>query len=122
MQRGLRFHVDLRRRLVENDDGRVLENGAGDRQPLRLPRAQGHALVADHRVQAVGTGLHEVQQLGAPERPEELIVRRFFPGDPQVLPNGPEEQERVLGNESYQPANLLQRQVLFPDAAEQDFA
>ena len=46
--------VERARRLVEQQDRRILEDRPGDRHALALPARQAHAAVADDRVVAVG--------------------------------------------------------------------
>ena len=55
---GFGFHVDLGGGFVEDDDGGVLEQGAGDGEALGLARAERHALVAHQGFEALrgGTG------------------------------------------------------------------
>ena len=45
--------VEGARRLVEQKDGRVLQNGAREREALALAAGKPQASVADHRVVAV---------------------------------------------------------------------
>ena len=47
------FRVRKCRGLVEHDDGRVLQNGAGKRDALLLSARKVYALCADHRIEAV---------------------------------------------------------------------
>ncbi len=56
--------VDAARRLVEHQDGRILEDGAGDGQPLPLPAGQAQAAFADQGVVAPGQGGDEVVGVG----------------------------------------------------------
>jgi hypothetical protein len=51
-----RFGVERRSRLVENQDRRILEHGAGDGQALALSARQHHAVFTDQRVVACPAG------------------------------------------------------------------
>ena len=57
LQRGLHlplgFGVERRGRLVEDQDRRVLEQRARDRQALALAAGQAHAVLADQGVEAL---------------------------------------------------------------------
>ena len=54
MQLTLGLDVEVRRRLVEDQDRGVLDDRPGDRQALTLAAAQQHAVLADPRLVAVG--------------------------------------------------------------------
>ena len=49
----LRFGVERRGRLVEDQDRRVADDGAGDADALPLAARQRHAALADHGVVAL---------------------------------------------------------------------
>ena len=52
--------VHARRGLVQDQDARVGQHGAGDGEELALPLAQAAAALAQHRVVAVGQPLDEL--------------------------------------------------------------
>ena len=54
LHRALALGVERRGRLVEQQDGRVLEDGARDGQALALPAGELGAVLADLRVQPLG--------------------------------------------------------------------
>ena len=62
----LGFIVERRGRLVEHQDRRVADDGAGDRQALALAARQRHAVFADRRLVAVRLLADEVVGLGDP--------------------------------------------------------
>ena len=64
LHRGLGLGVEVRGRLVEDDDVGRLEQQPGDGQPLLLAAGQPVAAVADDRVEAVGQRRDEVPDLG----------------------------------------------------------
>ena len=47
------FGIDRGQRLVEDQDRRIAQQGAGDRQPLALTAGQHDAALADHRLVAL---------------------------------------------------------------------
>ena len=62
------FGVERRRGLVEDEDGRVLEQGAGDGEPLAFSAGEAKAFFADHRVVTLG------------EIEDEVVGERCFGG------------------------------------------
>ena len=68
LDRGLRLAVEVRGRLVEDDDARPLEQHPGDRQPLLLAARHPVAAVADHGVEAFGERRHEPRSGRPPSR------------------------------------------------------
>ena len=67
--------VEVGRRLVEQQQRRVAQERAGQRDPLSLTGGQPGAAVAEHRVQAVGQAAHRVCQAGRRDRRPDLIGR-----------------------------------------------
>ena len=70
----LRHGVDARRRLVEDEDGRVLEQRAGDGDALLLAAGEAVAALADDGVVAVGQARDEVVDVGGARRRFDLLV------------------------------------------------
>ena len=64
----LGFGVERRGRLVEQQDRRVLQHGAGDGEPLALAARELDAVLADHGVVALGQRADEIVGGGAPWR------------------------------------------------------
>ena len=62
----LGFGVECRGRLVENQDGRVLQQRARDGNSLPLPAGQQHAAIADDRVEACRQLAHELDAHARP--------------------------------------------------------
>ena len=56
--------VEMRGRLVEDQDRRILEEGARDRDALALAAAEAGAALADRRVEAIRQGGDELAQRG----------------------------------------------------------
>src|SRR5271155_2333260 len=61
----LRFGVERARRLVEQQDRRVSQDGSGDRKALTLPAREAHALLAEKRGE---TAWQVVEELGRVRR------------------------------------------------------
>ena len=120
VQQRFGLHVDLRGRLVQHHDRRILQQGPGDGESLRLPAAQRHALVADHGVQTAGVDFDEVEQLGRLQRRQQLVVGGVLLRHAQVVGNRAVEQERVLRHQRNLLADPFHRQLLLRHTVEQD--
>ena len=72
----LRLGVERRRRLVEHENRRVLEQRARNRQPLPLAAGEPLSPLADHRVVAVGQRRHEVVRVRRTRRGLDRLRRR----------------------------------------------
>jgi hypothetical protein len=83
-------------RLVQDQDRRVLENGAGDRQALTLPARQKLAAFADDEIQAAFLLLHELPGLRRSQGGLKLLVGGVRPGHAQVVGDRAVEQARIL--------------------------
>ena len=88
--------VDRGRRVVEDQDARVDDQRAGDRDPLALAAGERDPALADHRVVAVRQRLDELVRLREPRGALDLLVGRFGPAERDVLAHGRREEERVL--------------------------
>ena len=77
----LRLGIEGRGRLVEDQDRRVLEQRAGDRQPLPLAAGQPLSALADRRLVAFGLRGNEVMRVGGARRGLDLLraSRRAVP-------------------------------------------
>ena len=72
--------VDRGGRVVEDQDPRVDDERARDREPLALAARERDAALADHRLVAVGQPLDELVRLGEPRRLADLLVGRLRRG------------------------------------------
>ena len=92
----LGVHVERGEGVVEDQDARLGEHGAGQREPLPLAAGQRHALLADPGVEAPGQvvdelGLRDLERLARRRR----RWRRGRPSS-EVLPGAHREQRRLL--------------------------
>lgn len=78
--------VQVRRRLVQDDDRRRLQQKPGDRKTLLLPAGQPVPAVADHGLEAVGESRHEIPDLCVDQGADQLVVGRRRAGVPEVRP------------------------------------
>ena len=72
-------------RLVQDQDRRVLQQRAGDRQALALAAGQRRAALADHRVVALRLAHDEVVRFGHAAGLFQLRLGRVGPADQQVV-------------------------------------
>ena len=92
----LAFAVQAGRGLIQDQDGRVREEGARDRHALALAAGQLHAALAHHRVIALGQAHDEVVRAGLPRRVLDLGLRRAGPAVGDVLGQRAVEQDGLL--------------------------
>ena len=83
-------------RVVEDQDARVGQQRARDREALALAAAERQPALADARVVAVGQPLDELVRLRAPRRQLDLLARGVRPRVGDVLVHRRREQERVV--------------------------
>ena len=83
----LAHRVEVRRRLVENQDRRVLEQGAGDRHALALAARELRAALADDRVEPSGSD--------ATNSPS--AARSTARGQRRVVASGPRQPDVARG-------------------------
>ncbi len=71
--------------LVQNQDGRVAQDGAGDGHALPLPAGQLHAAFADPRLIALRKGADKIVGVGLAGRLDHLRLRRARPAVGDVV-------------------------------------
>ena len=107
----LGLSVDAGGRVVEDKDGRVDQQRAGDGHALLLAAGEGHAPLADPGIVAIGQALDEVVDLGRLGRGDDLFggcLRRAV-GD--VVPDRARVEEHVLLRDAHVLAQRGQRDV-----------
>ena len=119
---GLVAGVNARERLVEDEDGSVLEQRPGDGDALALPAGEPDASLAHDGVVAVGEGEDELVSVGRLGGVLHLLGRDVGVAHPQVVCDSPVEQVGVLGDDRYVRAQKLQREVPEVVAAQGDAA
>ena len=120
--RFLGLDVERRGRLVQQQDRRVLQEGAGDRDPLALAAGKLDAALADHCGEALGHGLDEAEAARRACRGDDFLVAGFGPAIADVVHDRAVEERDVLGHDADLLAQALlghQRDVL---AVDQDAA
>ena len=99
--------IEMGRRLVQHEHGRLGEQGARQHEPLALTAGELSALLAHERVQAVRELLDPFEEPRRAQRFEELVVARRGLGELQVLPDRCREQMRVLAGDGDRAADVL---------------
>ena len=96
-------------RLVEQDDRRVLEKRAGDRDALALPAGELHSVLAARRVVAALELHDEVVRVGGLGGGHDVLVARSGPAHGDVVPHRALEQEVFLRDVADLPADGIPR-------------
>src|SRR6266851_750001 len=100
LQRGddrrLRVQVDGTRRLVENQDRRVLQEGAGEGDPLAFAAGEAHAALADGGSVAFRQTANKVVDFSRLRRRYDLVLGGARPAVSNVLGDARREQDGLL--------------------------
>ena len=92
--------VERARRLVEDQDLRILQNHARDREPLLLPAGELQAAVAHDGFITLGLVGNEVRKVRDIAGRVELLLGRVLLGIEQVVPDRAVEEIAVLGHDA----------------------
>ena len=112
--------VDRARGLVEDEDRRIGQERAGDRQQLLLARRQVGGVVVDDRVVAVGQRAHEVVDVGGLGGGHDLLLGRVLAAVRDVLADRAVEQPRVLEDHPEGAPQVVAGHVARVDAVDRD--
>ena len=96
LQAVLVLGVDVCGRLVEKDDGRVLEHRAGDGDALLLAAGERGSALADDRIVSVGKRLYKVGAARFPRGLNDLLVRRIGAAELDVVLDRVGEEVDIL--------------------------
>src|SRR4051812_15597898 len=97
----LGVHVDVRGGLVQDQDPRVGDERAGERDELALPGRELHAALADRRVVALGEARDELVRPNRVRRRRDVLGRRVGAPERDVLADRAAEQERLLRHDAH---------------------
>src|SRR4029453_5289156 len=100
LDKTLRARVNGRRRFVENENSRVCERRASDRQELPLTEAEAATAFTKHRVVAIRQALDESVSSSHPCSGNHLLVAGIGPTVADVVHDCVAEQEGILKDES----------------------
>ena len=104
LNESLTFRVKIASGFVENQQFRIRQDGAGDRQSLPLAAAQSHATLADQRLHSVGHAVDELRGIGGFGGRMDFLGGRIPPCVGDVLSDRAVEQKDILLDDSQQRA------------------
>ena len=108
MEKQLGFVVESRGGLIEDEDLRLFQNGAGDAEPLTLTAGEPHSAVAD-RCLIPALQLHdEVVRLGDFRGGHHLFLRGVLRPEGQVVIYRIIEKEHILIDDAEQTSQIGQ--------------
>src|SRR5215467_9182409 len=116
----LALRIHRGERLVEDENGRVTEEGARDGDALALAAGETHAALAHHRLIALGEARDELLGVGGARRRLELGGSRFRLAHAQVVLHGALEEIGVLAHHRDETAELIEGEIADVAAADGD--
>src|SRR6202043_1518733 len=96
----LRFGIERARRLVEQQDRRVAQNGAGDRKALTLPAREAHAFLAEKGSEAAWQGIKELGRMRRLGGGADLRLCGARSAEADILPRVGAEDHRILWHQA----------------------
>lgn len=105
----LRMHIQSRERVVEHQEARLSDDGAGQCQALPLTAGEAETLLADLGVEAVRQVVHEVG-LRDRQRPPQLLLAGTLGAHENVVPDARREERRLLERHGHQLTQPFARQ------------
>src|SRR5215467_8983314 len=94
------FGVELGSRFIEDENGRVLQYGARNRNALTLTAAQAHAALADDRIVALWKFSNEIVRESSTSGSHDLFFRSVREAVTDVVPDCVVEQDILLSDHS----------------------
>ena len=119
LHQALGFRVQRTGRLVEQQDGRILENGPRQRDPLALTARQPRAALAQEGVVALRQLAQKLIGGRGHRGGLDLGVARRRPAVADVLARAGAEQHRLLRHQADLRANVLRPQIRKPLVVDQ---
>ena len=114
--------IKVRRRLVEQDEWRIAQEGARQRDALALPGRQGKRALAEPRIEAVRERRDEALGSGQPRCPADRLRTGIRLAERDVLGDRAGEQVRALRDPGDLAPPVGDGEVLDADAARADLA
>src|SRR5882672_3951982 len=111
LDQGLRLAVETRGGFIQDQDRRIGQEGARNRDPLALAAGELDAALADQRGIALWQPLDEGVGMGQPRRRFDLHRRGVGPPISDVLGQRAVEEQRFLLHDRHLPAQALLRDV-----------
>ena len=95
-------------RLIQNQHGRILQQGTRNGQALALPAGKGAATLTNHRVITMGLALDEIMRFRKPAGMFQFFLRCIGAPDHQVFADGAVEQHAFLEHDADVAAQAFQ--------------
>src|SRR3989337_879353 len=106
--------------MIEDQDGRVLDDGAGHGRSLLLAARQSDSPLPQYGVEPVRELLDARKELGEVGRRLQLLGGRVVTAEQDILPDGVGEEEDILGHKADRALQGLQWKVSQFDAVDED--
>src|SRR5204863_8500963 len=107
----LGYGVEVGGGCVEDEDGRVFEDGARDSQALALAAGEAQALLANLCVVAAWQRHDKVVDVRLPGRLDHLFLANILAGNQEILADGGVEEVPSLCDQPEQLAYFVLRQI-----------
>src|ERR1700682_148829 len=107
----LSVSVHAGKRVVENEDARIADDGARNRRPLLLPSGKSDAAFADERPVFFGKFFNVLGDVSRRGRGTYFLVRGIFFAEGNVFPDGFAEQKSLLRHEPDLATQRFQRKL-----------
>ena len=108
--------------LVQDEDGLVCEQGAGDGEACAFSPGDLGTALPDPGVQPLGKGIEPWSEGGLPHGLVHVLVRGLGPCQAHVLEQGCGEDVRVVVDQSHAAPHLVEVELVQVDSAEADLA
>src|SRR4029079_11085453 len=122
LDEALGLGIDAGGGLIEDEDGRILQQGAGDGDALLFADAELYTALADDGGKLLGESLDEVAGIGGAEGGPELGIGVVGIAEAEIIADAPIEEEALLGDHADGAADGALWQVAERAAIDEDFA
>src|SRR5262249_33700467 len=116
------FEIDRARWLVQNENGRILQESARESNALALPAGKGHAAFADNGVVALGQLRNEPVDISGSRRPYDVFTAGIWPTIGDVFGKSGRKQDGFLQHNCELPTQVVNLIITQIDTIEQDLA
>ena len=112
--------IDGRCRVVEHEQPRRAEQGAGDRNPLPLAAGEGEPALAHDRIETIGQRVDELLGFGRPGGRPDVLIGGIGPSIGDVGRDGVGEQEALVEDDGLGRTHRGEAGLPHVDAAQPD--
>ncbi len=118
----LRLRIERRRRFIQNDEGRIFEKYARNRNALLLPAGEFHAALADGCIVAAGERFDKESRRRPLRRFSYFHTRRIFFSVSDIFGDAVGKKKYVLLHDTDMPPQIFLRQFPNIRAADGNFS